>query len=290
MVTVCASVFLGTMYPLLFEAFSNNKISVGEPYFNSTVVPIMIPAILIMGVGPILSWGNADIKKTLQITFPSILITFATTFIFLWTYKSYNILGLTGIILAFWIISNILITLIHQLKAKNKKGEFTKNPIPKFSLGMTLSHLGIGLLILGITGSSVWQKENIVRMKLNDESSIHNYNIVFKEINKVKGPNYLALQGNFWIYNDRKNIIAKLKPENRFYPVSNNSTTEAAIHTNLLRDLYIVLGSGNINSGWIIRIYYNPLVIWIWIGAITIFFGGLFSIKNNLKIVKRLPR
>ena len=290
MVTVCASVFLGTIYPLLFEAFSNNKISVGEPYFNSTVVPIMIPAILIMGVGPILSWGNADIKKTLQITFPSILITFATTFIFLWTYKSYNILGLTGIILAFWIISNILITLIHQLKAKNKKGEFTKNPIPKFSLGMTLSHLGIGLLILGITGSSVWQKENIVRMKLNDESSIHNYNIVFKEINKVKGPNYLALQGNFWIYNDRKNIIAKLKPENRFYPVSNNSTTEAAIHTNLLRDLYIVLGSGNINSGWIIRIYYNPLVIWIWIGAITIFFGGLFSIKNNLKIVKRLPR
>ena len=290
MVTVCASVFLGTIYPLLFEAFSNNKISVGEPYFNSTVVPIMIPAILIMGVGPILSWGNVDTKKILQITFPSILITFATTFIFLWTYKSYSIIGLMGIILSFWIISNILITLIHQLKAKNKKEEFTKNPIPKFSLGMTLSHLGIGLLILGITGSSVWQKENIVRMKLNDESSIHNYNIVFKEINKVKGPNYLALQGNFWIYNDRKNIIAKLKPENRFYPVSNNSTTEAAIHTNLLRDLYIVLGSGNINSGWIIRIYYNPLVIWIWIGAITIFFGGLFSIKNNLKIVKRLPR
>ena len=155
---------------------------------------------------------------------------------------------------------------------------------------MTLSHLGIGLLILGITGSSVWQKENIIRMKIDDQSSIHNYNIVFKEINKVKGTNYHALRGNFWVYNDKKNIIAKLKPENRFYPVSNNSTTEAAIHTNLLRDLYIVLGSGNINSGWIIRIYYNPLVIWIWIGSITIFFGGLISIKNNLKIVKHLPR
>ena len=290
MVTVCASVFLGTIYPLVFEAFSNNKISVGEPYFNSTVVPIMIPAILIMGVGPILSWGSVDTKKTSQITFPAILITIATTSIFLWIYKSYNILGLTGIILAFWIISNILITLIQQLKTKNKKEKLTKNTIPKFSLGMTLSHLGIGLLILGITGSSVWQKENIVRMKVNDETTIHNYNIVFKEINRVKGANYLALQGNFWIYNNKKNIIAKLKPENRFYPVSNNSTTEASIHTNLLRDLYIVLGDGDINNGWIIRIYYNPLVIWIWIGSITIFFGGLFSIKNNLKIVKRLPR
>ena len=99
---------------------------------------------------------------------------------------------------------------------------------------------------------------------------------------------YLALQGNFWVYNKKKNIIAELKPENRFYPVANNSTTEASIHTNLLRDLYIVLGEGDINKGWVVRIYYNPLVIWIWIGAFMIFLGGLFSIKSNLKFIKRL--
>ena len=86
----------------------------------------------------------------------------------------------------------------------------------------------------------------------------------------------------------KKNIIAKLKPENRFYTVTNNSTTEVSIHTNLLRDLYIVLGEKNIDNDWVVRVYYNPLVIWIWIGAVLIFLGGLFSTKNNLKIVKHL--
>ena len=153
---------------------------------------------------------------------------------------------------------------------------------------MILAHLGIGLLILGITGSSVWQEEKITRMKVNGETTINNYNIVLKEINEIAGPNYIALQGNFWIYDEKKNIIAKLKPENRFYTVTNSSTTEVSIHTNLLRDLYIVLGEGKIDNDWVVRVYYNPLVIWIWIGAVIIFLGGLFSTKNNLKIVKHL--
>ena len=286
MITVCASVFLGTIYPLLVEVFSNNKISVGEPYFNSTTIPIMIPAILVMGIGPILSWNKADATKIFGKSFPSILLTSVISIIFFWVYRPYNMLGLVGIILAFWIMSNILLTLVPQLILKNKK--FIQDNIPKYSNGMIIAHLGIALLILGITGSSIWQKEKIIRMKVNDKTEIHNYNIVFKEINKIAGPNYLALQGNFWIYNKKKNIIAELKPENRFYPVANNSTTEASIHTNLLRDLYIVLGEGDINKGWVVRIYYNPLVIWIWIGAFMIFLGGLFSIKSNLKFIKRL--
>ena len=153
---------------------------------------------------------------------------------------------------------------------------------------MIIAHLGIGLLILGITGSSVWQEEKIARMKINSEIKIKKYNIVFKEINEIRGPNYVALKGNFLVYDEKKNIITKLKPENRFYPITNNFTTEASIHTNLLRDLYIVLGEGNINDGWVVRIYYNPLVIWIWIGALTIFLGGIVSLTSNLEKLKRL--
>ena len=84
----------------------------------------------------------------------------------------------------------------------------------------------------------------------------------------------------------KKDIVAKLKPENRFYPITNNFTTEASIHTNLIRDLYIVLGEGNLKDGWIVRIYYNPLVIWIWIGALIIFLGGIISTINNLRKIK----
>ena len=274
MVVVCSSVFLGTIYPLIVEAFSKNKISVGEPYYNSTVIPIIIPAILVMGIGPLLSWKKINIKEIFRKTIPSILFTVIFIFIFYLIYRSYNVLGLIGIALSFWIISNII---------------FSKNTKPKVYKSMVIAHIGVSLLILGITGSSMWQKEKIERMKINDEIIIHNYNIIFKEIKEVAGKNYTALQGKFWIYNKKK-IIAVLNPENRFYPVTRNSTTEASIHTNLLRDLYIVLGDGNEKDGWVVRVYYNPLVIWIWIGAFIIFLGGLLSINNNLKILKHLSQ
>ena len=153
---------------------------------------------------------------------------------------------------------------------------------------MIIAHLGIGLLILGITGSSVWQEEKITRMKIDGETKIEKYNIVFEKINEIKGSNYVALRGNFLVYDEKKNIIAKLKPENRFYPITNNFTTEASIHTNLFRDLYIVLGEGNLRDGWVVRIYYNPLVIWIWIGALVIFLGGITSININMRKLKIL--
>ena len=152
---------------------------------------------------------------------------------------------------------------------------------------MIVAHLGVGLLILGVTGSSVWQIEKISKMKINDEIQINNYRVVFSKISELKGPNYLAIKGNFFVYDNNKNLITTLKPENRFYPITGNFTSEASIHTNILRDLYIVLGQGNQNDGWVVRIYYNPLVIWIWIGALTIFLGGIISTTNNLK---RIPK
>tara|TARA_B100000446_G_C10460171_1_gene308556 strand:- start:87 stop:917 length:831 start_codon:yes stop_codon:yes gene_type:complete len=276
MVVVCATVFLGTIYPLLVETFTNNKISVGEPYYNSTVIPIIIPAILVMGVGPILEWGREDKLKIFKKIFPSILFTAAMTIFVFIVYKSYSLIGIAGIILAFWIISNNLLILFK----KNKN----------YSIGMIIAHLGVGLLILGITGSSVWQKEKIVRMKIDEKIKIEKYNIVFEKIDEIKGPNYVALQGSFLVFDSKKNIIAKLKPENRFYPITNNFTTEASIHTNLFRDLYIVIGEGNLRDGWIVRIYYNPLVIWIWIGALVIFLGGITSTNINLRKLKILPQ
>ena len=272
MVVVCATVFLGTIYPLLVEAFTNNKISVGEPYYNSTVIPIIAPAILVMGIGPLLSWEKVNKLETLKKIFPSIIITLLMTILFFIIYDKFSFIGVLGIFLAFWIISNNLFLIY---KKKNH------------SISMIIAHLGIGLLILGITGSSIWQEEKIARMKINSEIKINNYNIVFKKVGEVIGPNYVALQGDFEIYNSKKNIITRLQPQNRFYPITNNFTSEASIHTNLFRDLYIVLGEGNIEKGWVVRIYYNPLVIWIWIGALTIFFGGIISTNNNFKKLKK---
>ena len=274
MVVVCGTVFLGTIYPLLIEALTNNKISVGEPFYNSTVIPIIVPAILVMGVGPLLSWTKEDKLKIFKKIFPSILLTgIMTTFIFLF-YQSYSPIGITGIILAFWIISNNLLMI------------FKKNR--SYSTSMIISHLGVGLLILGITGSSVWQIEKITKMHIEDQTEIEKYTIIFEKIDEIKKDNYVALEGNFLVYDEEKNIITKLKPQNRFYPITNIFTTEASIHTNLLRDLYVVLGEGNLKDGWVVKFYYNPLVVWIWIGALVIFFGGIISINSNLNKLRTL--
>ena len=275
-IVVCGSVFLGTIYPLLIEAFSNNKISVGEPYYNTAVVPIMIPAILVMGIGPLLSWGKEDKLKILKKIIPSLICTTIITLLFFLIYKSYSLIGVIGIILAAWIISNNSILFLSKVK--------------RYSKSMIIAHFGIGLLILGVTGSSVWQEEKIIQMKINSEVKVKEYKIILKEINQIKAQNYLALQGNFAVYNDKRKLISSLKPENRFYPITKIFTTEAAIHTNLLRDLYIVLGEGNTNDGWVVRIYHNPLVIWIWIGAFTVFLGGIISINSNLNKLKHLQK
>jgi len=272
MTIVCSTVFLGTIYPLLVEVFTSNKISVGEPYYVSTVVPIMIPAMLIMGIGPILSWGEGKFLEVFKNVIPSVMLTLITTILIFSFYRSYTLIGIAGIILAFWIISNNLILLFRKK---------INQPI-----GMVVAHLGVGLLILGITGSSIWQEEKITKMKINNEIKINKYKIIFNQINEIKGSNYIALQGKFSIY-DKNTFVAKLEPENRFYPVTNNFTTEVSIHTNLLRDLYIVLGEGNIDEGWVIRLYYNPLVIWIWIGALVIFCGGILSFNKNLKKISK---
>ena len=272
MVIVCATVFLGTIYPLIIEAFTNEKISVGEPYFNSTIIPIMMPAILVMGVGPLLAWNKEKKSKIFKKIFPSLFLTIIMTVLTFSIYKSYSFIGIAGIILAFWIISNNIILLI-----KNSKN---------YSNGMLIAHLGIGLLILGVTGSSSWQEEKIVKLKINTSTQINKYNIIFNEINEIKGPNYLAIKANFTVYDRNKNFITNLKPENRYYPISNVFTTEASIHTTLIRDLYIVLGEGNLNNGWVVKVYHNPLVIWIWIGALIIFIGGIVSTNNNLKKIK----
>ena len=267
MVVVCATVFLGTIYPLIIEAISDNKISVGEPYFNKTIIPITIPAILLMGIAPIFSWKKDTLKRIIRISSPKIIAAVILTLSFLYFYKFINFMGIIGIFLAFWIISNNFLNLIFKAKGYAKE--------------TVLAHFGVGLLILGIAGSSVWQEEKVARMNVKDKMTIKNYTIVFNEINEIKGQNYVAIQGNFLV-NNKKNKITNLKPEKRLYPVTNIVTTEAAIHTSLARDLYIVLGDGNSSDGWVIRFYINPLVVWIWIGVMFMFVGGLFSIKKNL--------
>ncbi len=285
MIIVCASIFVGTAYPLVVDIFTQDRISVGEPYFNSTIIPMVIPAIIIMGIVPFLNWGGAnfDKAKLIKILLLSLSITSILTAIFFLHYNRYNFYGFIGVFSSSWIISNVLISMFYNIfkNQKIKKSLFI-NFLYQFN-SMNIAHIGFGIFILGITGSSVWQDEQIKRMNIGDKLYIKNYEIIFEKIDMYAKANYIALSGNFKVLNNDKKLITELSPENRVYPITKKTTTEVSIHSNLIRDLYIVLGEGDKTNGWTVRLYYNPLVIWIWIGVFIIFIGGVVALKNNLK-------
>ena len=281
MILVCLTILFGTIYPLFVEIFSSNKISVGEPYFNSTVIPMIIPAALIMGFGPILNWGRFDKLKFYKQTIWSFFITLLMSLIFIINYK--NFYGFIGLIMGTWIIVNVGITFIFNAKKNfNKIGL----KIFKYINSVFISHLGFGILVIAITCSSVWKEEKILRMKIEDQTIFNNQKIIFKDINQIVGPNYIGFQGEFYLFNNKDKLIHILKPEKRLYVASNNTSSEVSIHSNIFRDIYIVLGDKNSKNSWVINLYFNPLVIWIWIGAFVIFLGGLIALFKSLTKLK----
>ena len=142
MLVACFTVLLGTIYPLLIETVANTKIAVGEPYYNSVIIPIIIPAILIMGIGPSLSWGKDNVINTIKKTYPSILLTSIMVLVFFLIYKSYSLLGIIGIILSFWIITNNIINLIQKIAIK-KKIEFLKSTLDRLVILINRSISGV---------------------------------------------------------------------------------------------------------------------------------------------------
>ena len=149
-------------------------------------------------------------------------------------------------------------------------------------IAQILAHSGIGLLIIGATGSSILKEEKIQFQEVGESISIKDFNVEFVGVKKVEGPNYLSQMGEFKIIQNNK-LLTTLKPEKRFYNSGKQVTTEAAIYSRLSGDLYIALGDVHENkTQWTTRIWFNPYTLWIWIGVILLAFGGLFSWLNSL--------
>ena len=142
---------------------------------------------------------------------------------------------------------------------------------------MTVAHFGLAITVAGITGAGLWQIESIQIMKPGDKVDVSGYEFVFDGADRIRGPNYVAERGNFTV-KDAGQILTVLQPERRQYLVSGQDTTEAAILTTAMYDLYAVLGEPNGQGGWTTRLYYKPLVPWLWIGSVVMVLGGLVSL------------
>lgn len=288
LLTVAAGIVLfGTLYPLILEAVNGDKISVGPPFFNSSFIPIMLPLVFLMGIGPFLSWKRADLRGILQrlkmVAVLSALIALGSWYLT----TGGPALAIVAIGLAIWLLLTTLKEWAMRIKlfaAPFSESLRRARNLPRAAHGMSLAHAGMAVAILGFVGSSAWKSEQIVFVTPGSSISIAGFDVRFVGTERVRGPNYIADRGTLVVTRDGKPVTT-LFPERRFFPVSESTTTESAIRQTLAGDLYASLATpaaeDTADGAWTLRILYEPLVNFIWIGAFMLVFGGGLSLSDR---------
>jgi cytochrome c-type biogenesis protein CcmF len=281
--TACATVLLGTLYPLFLDAVGWGKVSVGAPYFNATFVPLMVPLIALMAVGPMLAWKRGDLAGALarmKIAFVGAVTIALLTLALGW---GGPVMAAPAMGLAAWLFVGAIVELIDRVglgRIRLVDSLRRLRGLPRAAWATALSHIGIAVVLAGITGVTAWEREAILVMKPGDTTEIAGYSLTLQDVRNLQGPNYAAQQGTFTVHKDGA-YFTTLEPEKRLYPVQQMPTTEAAIYTTGLADLYAVLGDPSDDGGWTVRLYYKPFIPWLWFGAGLMTLGGLVSLTDR---------
>jgi cytochrome c-type biogenesis protein CcmF len=286
--TACATVFLGTMYPLFLDALDGGKVSVGAPYFNATFGPLMAPVFVVAAIGPLMPWKRADLAGVLGRLKLALVAALAMA-VAAWYFATGSApWAPLGVGLAVWLFVGSLVEFGERIKLFRLplgKSWNRARHLPRSAYGMTMAHCGVALMLAGIIVSQAWQIEIIRVMAPGDSAEMAGYRFTFRGVRELQGPNYSIERGEFEITRDGA-PVTWLYPEKRFYPVQQIPTTEAAIHTTWLADLYTAIdesrgAAGEGDGSWSVRLYYNPLVPWIWLGAVVMMIGGLVSLSDR---------
>ncbi len=285
-----ATVFLGTFYPLFAEVWSGVKLSVGPQFFDATFVPILAPGIVAMVIGPVLAWRRGKLTAALRRLAPAAVGAFLVPVIVFAFDHTAPAAALAGIALAVWAMLGVLTDLADRSGlAKLPLGQSWRRlrHLPRTTWGYALAHFGIGVLIAGIVVSTAWRSERIETLHPGDSIEIAGRTLHFAGVSEGDVANYHAQRAQIVVQRPGSAPLT-LYPERRWYPVAKSQTTNTAIATNGFGDLYLALGDPDGKGGWVLRAYYNPLVPWIWFGAILAALGGLVSLSDR-RLRGRLP-
>ncbi len=277
------AVLTGTLFPLVYESFTGGKISVGAPFFNMVFGILIVPLLLLLPVGPFLSWkranGLAAIKR-LWIAGLAVVATIVTVFVLKadgpWAAP-------IGMGIAVWLIAGSLSEMAERTK-------FLRSPfmtfwarlkgLPGASIGMTLAHLGMGVTVIGIVAITAWKQERILVMKPSESINFAGTQVTFVSEIAGQGPNYSAETGRFDVTVDGK-FVTSLYSEKRIFQPSGTPTTEVGIHPFWSGDLYVVMGDAVKTGGRTVRLYFNPFAPLIWFGSLIMFIGGMISLLDR---------
>jgi len=276
-----ASVFIGTLYPLFMDALGLGKLSVGPPYFHAVFVPLMVPMVLLMGLGPLARWKNfsaPELAKRVRWAFAGALLLALLLPLAMGKWTAMIALGL---LLAFWIIASVILSLRERLAGHGNFMQRARGQSLSY-YGMQFAHLGVAVFIIGVTMVKGYETERDVRMDVGDTVQAGGYEFRFNGVTDTQGPNYVAGQGRVSVSKNGK-LVTELFPEKRQYNASGMPMTEAAISTGWLGDLYVSLGEPipDGKGAWAVRVYIKPFVDWIWAGCLLMALGGVLAVSDR---------
>jgi cytochrome c-type biogenesis protein CcmF len=270
LVVATAAVLLGTIYPLIIDALNMGKLSVGPPYFNAVFAPLLVPTVFLMVPGSVARWRDANVREIahkLRWTFAgAVVLALLLPFVL----GGWSIGAAFGLFLGCWVV---LGTAQQVLERLHKPGR-----IGASFWGQHTAHLGMAVLVIGITGVKCYEVERDVRMRIGDVVTIAPYTFRLNSLDEVRGPNYKAVRADVQVLRNDK-IIEILQPEKRRYFSSAMAMTEAGIDSGFMRDLYVSLGEplDDARTEWSMRVYYKPFVPWLWGGVLLMVLGGVLA-------------
>jgi cytochrome c-type biogenesis protein CcmF len=266
--TAAATVFLGTLYPLAIDALGVGKISVGPPYFETVFVPLMAPALFLMGVGPLARWKRASLPELAVLLRWALAVSIAVGLLLPLAFGQWHALTGVGLALAIWIALAGLMSLRRRPRGS------------RAYLGMVLAHLGVAVFVVGVTLVKSYESERDANLKPGEAVDLAGYAFRLDEVSNVRGPNYIAARAKVSVSRNQRPVTV-LYPEKRLYVVQNMPMTEAAIQPGLTRDLYVSLGDPLEGGGWLVSVRVKPFVDWIWGGCLIMALGGLFAASDR---------
>ncbi|MBN9218838.1 MAG: heme lyase CcmF/NrfE family subunit [Mesorhizobium sp.] len=282
--TATATVLVGTLYPLVVEALSDDKISVGAPFFNLTFAPLMVPLLVMVPFGPLLAWKRGDIlavAQRLMTAFAAALLAMLVTALFI---SGATVLAALGVGLAVWLVLGALTDLAVKAGLGNvATGIMVRRllGLPRSVFGTALAHLGLGLTVLGIVGTLCFGTEKILSMHPGETVDLSGHTLRFAGIYPAQGPNFSEDRGRFELIGPAGNPVGEISSAKRFYPVRQMTTTESGIKTLGLSQLYISLGDEGKDGAVVVRLWWKPLVTLIWGGALVMMAGAAMSLMDR---------
>ena len=280
LLVAAGSVLLGTLYPLFLDALDLGKISVGPPYFDSVFVPLMTPALFLMGIGPMARWKEASLPDLLVRVKWAFAVSVASALLLPLTMGKWSPMISFGLLLAFWILTTAVVNLRLRLAAVSGDLWSRLSSQPRSYYGMLLAHCGVAVFIIGVTLVKGYETERDVRMAIGDTVAVGGYTFRFEGVENTTGPNYRAARGNVTVLQGERTLRV-MHPEKRIYNAQNMPMTEAAISTGLFGDLYVSLGEPVSDGAWSVRVYRKPFVTWIWGGCIIMALGGFLALSDR---------